>query len=122
MPQFFLSFIQRYVNVGLYDSFNDFILKALANQIRKEEALITDLQISKIFDEIDDFKNKCSTCNHQTNCGPCLTEINQHIDFKLSEIADLKAYIETKRKEDVQSANIRSKNLRYLIRLNRRRS
>lgn len=122
LPQFFINFIQRYINVGLYDSYNAFILKALANQIRKEEALITDMQLSKIFNEIDDIKNKCSNCNHQTNCRICLTEINQHIDFKLSEIADLKAYIEKKQKEEIESANLHSKNLRHLIRINRRRS
>jgi len=121
LPQFFLNFIQRYINVGLYDSYNAFILKALANQIRKEEALITDMQLSKIFNEIDEIKNKCSSCNHQTICGICINEINQQIDLKLSEIADLKTYIEKQQKEAAASSDQHSKNLRFLIRLNRAR-
>ncbi len=120
LPQFFLTFIQCYVTVGLYKSPIDFILKAIENQIRKEESLIADTQISKILNDIDDNRNKCSECDHQ-NCKACISQINQQIDFKLSEIADLKMYFESQQKKQTTAINNQSKKLHHLIRLSRRR-
>jgi len=117
-PKYYLHFIERYLSLGLYPSFNAFFKKALENQIRQEEILLSDLQISKCFNAIDTLKSQCAQCNHCNiiECKECITEINNSIDVSLVEISNLSEFIEKKRQEQQQVSRNHIRNINHAIR------
>jgi len=116
IPQYYLEFIKRYIELGLYTSYNNFIMKSLENQIRKEETLLSDLNISKIFTEIDSLRNKCSICTDRNDCQDCIQKINEQISLKITQIGDIKQFIEKKRKEQQQASHNHIRNINNTIR------
>lgn len=116
IPQYYLEFIKRYVELGLYPSYNAFITKSLEDQIRKEETLLSDLNISKIFTEIDSLRNRCSICTDRNGCQDCIQKINEQISLKITQIGDLKQFIEKKRKEQQQASRSHIRNINLAMR------
>ncbi|MHA1425858.1 MAG: hypothetical protein ACTSQI_07705 [Candidatus Helarchaeota archaeon] len=93
IPEFYIAFLRKYLDLGLYPSFSAIFTEAIRDLIKKQENFLCELKISKLYNEIAIFKDECSNCEREGKplvCKSCLASLNNQVNIRLTKISDLK--------------------------------